>query len=437
MKFFNLLKKEVRELLNAQTIIGMIGSLILLIAMGQFMSGAMENAIKEPEALSICDMDKTEFTAKVLGSLKTSGYNVKEVEISGGNIADIMHSQDLEGLVIIPEGFTKSVLEDRKTASLQCVSVMKSTSMLGSIGNAKASDMASNVAKTSKDIMLAEIYKITGDEMAQMENPVSFDEITVVGDKSAKISAEALLSFSSSQGMIVPMVIFVLALYASQMIITAISTEKIDKTLETLMTAPVSRLSVLGAKMLAATIVALLNAVVYMVGFGGMMNGMTGGMMDEVTSMAGDAASSSAALAQLGLILSPSNYLFLGLQMFITLLIALAISLCLGAMVNDAKSTQTVILPMMFAIMAPFMITMFVNINELSTLPRIIMYLIPFTHTYLAIDNLIFGNTALYWGGLVYQIIFFAVCMFLAVKLFTSDKLFTASLSFGKKKKQM
>ena len=70
-------------------------------------------------------------------------------------------------------------------------------------------------------------------------------------------------------------------MFASQMIISAISTEKIDKTLETLLSAPVSRIAVLSSKMLAATIISALYAAIYMLGFSNMMSGMGGDMMSS------------------------------------------------------------------------------------------------------------------------------------------------------------
>ena len=50
-------------------------------------------------------------------------------------------------------------------------------------------------------------------------------------------------------------------------------------------------------------------------------------------------------------------------------------------------------------------------------------------------NNIMFGNTELYWAGLGYQFILFLVCMAFALKIFTSDKIFTISLNFGQKKK--
>ena len=235
--------------------------------------------------------------------------------------------------------------------------------------------------------------------------------------------------------MILPIIIMVLILMTSQSLIASISNEKIDKTLETLLSAPVSRGSVITAKMLAAAIVALINAGVMMFGFSAYSKGMTGAITSDlgVSDEVGKVLSAGDAMKQLGLNLGVTDYLIVGVQLFITIMICLAISIILGALVNDSKSAQTMLLPIMMMVMIPWFVTMFTDVNSLPTVPKLIVYAIPFTHTFTAIPNLMFGNTTELWIGLVYQIIVFAVVMFFALKLFKSDKILTMSLNFGQK----
>ena len=238
--------------------------------------------------------------------------------------------------------------------------------------------------------------------------------------------------------MIAPFVIFFLLLMASQMIMTAISTEKIDKTLETLLSAPVSRLSVLTAKMIAALIVALINAAVMMIGFVFYISGMTGGMTDEISSSMTTSASMGTsvdigqAMSDLGMMLSVSDYVVFGLQLFFTVAIGLSIALMLGAMATDVKSVQSLVMPIMILVMVPFFVTMFADISTMSVPFKVLLYAIPL-HSFTALTNMMNGNNTAVLGGLAYQIVFFIVCMFLAVRMFTTDKLFTVSLNLGKK----
>ena len=203
--------------------------------------------------------------------------------------------------------------------------------------------------------------------------------------------------------------------------------------------APVSRMTVLSAKMVAAVISALLNALFMMIGFVFYMLGMAGSAAGEVAdavsstgtaeAVNGASVSIGQAMAELGIALSPVDYVLFALQLFLTLAIGLAISLILGAMATDVKSVQTLTMPIMIAVMIPFFVSMFANISEMSPVFKIVIYAIPFTHTYTALTNLMNGDMIIFWAGLAYQVVFFAVCMFLAVKMFTTDKLFTMSFS--------
>ena len=164
---------------------------------------------------------------------------------------------------------------------------------------------------------------------------------------------------------------------------------------------------------------------------------MTGAVSEEVSnniqSAASSMISSSDAMKQLGLTLGAGDYLLIGLQLFLTIMICLAISIILGALVNDSKSAQTMLLPIMMMVMIPWLVTLFTDVNSLPTAAKLIIWAIPFTHTFTAMPNLMFGNHAAFWGGLAYQIVFFAIVMFFALKLFKSDKILTISLNLGQK----
>lgn len=210
------------------------------------------------------------------------------------------------------------------------------------------------------------------------------------------------------------------------MLLNAISTEKLDKTLETLLSAPISRMSVLSAKMLAAAIVAAIMAIAFMFG----MNNMT-----SVYSTGGDVSQYSNVLNDLGLTLSVGGYALVGLQMFMSVLIGLSLSLVLGALAKDIKSAQALVMPILFTAMIPYLLSMVLDIKTLSPVFKYIVYAIPFTHTFMSSENIMFGNMSLYWGGLIYQVIILAISMTIAVRIFTSDKIFTISFSFGERRK--
>lgn len=431
MKFFNLLKKELAELITAQTIIGLIVTMALFMFLGNVMNKTMEEAVKKEYSISLIDRDNTELTKNLINSLKSADAEISEYDIEGDNYSEILKTTEKEAVIIIPEGFTEKI-ENGEAPEIISIAGMESAAMMSNLTNNNSG--AVSLIKNCLSMMLADKAGLDAEDIELINSPLNVSEHTVVSDKSANASADSIMSSLMNQNMILPIIVFVLIIMTSQMLMSAISNEKIDKTLETLLSAPVSRTSILGAKMLAAAIVALLNAAFYTIGFSSFMSGTTGTVTEELTSsISGQYISVDEALNQLGLSLGAGDYILVGLQLFLTIMICLSISLMLGALVNDTKQAQTMVMPLMFMAMIPYIISMFSDINTLPIIIRILVYAIPFTHTFSAMSNLMFGHMGIFFSGLVYQAIAFAVCMFFALKLFKSDKILTSSLNLGQK----
>lgn len=434
MKFINLLKKELSELVNRQMIIGLAVTMAILMLVGNIMKSTISDAVSETYAVSLCDRDDTEFTQSLIASLKSSGAEVRLYKSEGDNYSAILKENDINSLIIIPEGFTDTLLNDGLAPELISVSAMDSASAMANISNDNSG--ALSLIQSCLTNSIAMQSGINEEQLALMDSPVSVSEETVVADRSAPISMNTIMNKVMMQNMILPIVVFVLIMMTSQMLISAISNEKIDKTLETLLSAPVSRTAVIGAKMLAAAVVALINAAVYMIGFSAFVSGATDSVTEEISSsVISEFVSVESALAQLGLTLSPIDYLLIGIQLFLTIMICLSVSLILGAMANDTKSSQSMVMPILMLAMVPYLISMMTDINSLPVIFKVIVYAIPFTHTFSAMPNLMFGNNLIFFGGLAYQAIVFVICMFFALRLFKSDKIFTISLNFGQKAK--
>lgn len=432
MKLGNLLKKELKELLTPQAIFSMIFTCGLFIVMGQFMGGAMEEAFNN-SSVNIAVKDSSEFTAKMIEALPDYGADPTVVTLESDDYTKEMERLDIKTLVIIPEGFGDSIVNGSDPAQVDCLAVVTGGGLASSMQNISASSLTSSISEYVSDYIESEKLGLTENDTDLLADPVVEVEYSVANGKTIQVSAEMLIGVMMSQSMLAPFAIFFLIMMASQMIMTAISTEKIDKTLETLMSAPVSRLTVLTAKMISAVIVALLNAGSMIIGFSFYMSSMMGNAAAELEAGAAvnteGITSGAEAMASLGLSLGAGDIVLFGIDLFLTLAIGLSISLILGAMATDTKSVQTLVMPVMMATMVPFFVTMFTDVNAMSPALKAVMYIIPFTHTYTAMNNLMFGQTALVIGGLIYQIVFFAVCMYLAVKMFTSDLLFTMNFS--------
>lgn len=442
MKFINLLKKELTELINFQMLAGLVATVVIFMVLGGFMKTTINEAVDESEnvTINICDRDQTEFTEEIIKNMKNGNQGadsnvsakVNIIECEGDNYSDILEINDISSLVIIPEGFTDT-LGNKEQPELIRVSRMTSAATMSNIDS--GSDSAVNFIQSCISSAIAAETGMNENQYKLMERPVILTENTVIDDKEARIAPDSIMSKIMMQNMVLPLIVFVLIMFTSQMLMTSISNEKIDKTLETLLSAPVSRLSVVGAKMLAAAVVALINAAVYMLAFSTFVSGATNEVTETVAQAAGTSLTVEQAMEQLGLNLGITDYLLVGVQLFCTIMICLSVSLILGALVNDAKNVQNMLMPIMMCAMLPFIISVLADINSLPFVLRIIIYAIPFTHTFTAVPNLMFGNTALFIGGLVYQIVICILFIFLALRLFMSDKMLTVSINFGQKSK--
>ncbi len=425
MKFRTLFIKELREMLNTQTILAMVVAVVVMGFAGRTMSRAVEESAETMMDINICDNDNTEFTQNMIkfmtNNLAQLGGEVNVIEINSDDYAEELKKADVKNVVLIPEGFTESV-EQNKSAQVQYIQQLNSLATFSNL-NAGSQVAVEYLSAAVKEVVYSTKVaggKLTNQEVAFLNDPITLDETTIVAGKSENISSSIVLSLCSAQSNIVPIMLFVLVMMSSNMILNAVSTEKIDKTLETLLSAPVSRLSVIAAKMLAAAVIAAMQASVYMLGARNMMSGV----MDNVSADSGY----SEILKNLGLTMSAGQYVLVGLQMFLTILIALSVALILGVLAKDAKSAQTLTLPVMMCTMIPYMLSMFVDIKSLSPAARYIVYAIPFTHSFMAMENAMFGNMDIYVGGLIYQALFLAVCMFAALRIFMSDRIFTMTI---------
>lgn len=434
MKFINLLKKELSELITVQMLLGLVVTLGIFMALGSVMDTTIDEAVEKTSnyTIRLIDRDDTKFTQDMIKSVEKDGNKVRIFTDSGDDYADILNSNDIDDIVIIPEGFTDNINSSKKP-ELITAAKMTSAATISNInaGSATAVELIQKYISSK----LAETGGLSEKQYELVKEPLTLKENTVVADNSAEIASSSIMSRIAIQNMMLPIIVFVLIILTSQMLMSAVANEKTDKTLETLLSAPVSRGAVIGAKMLAAAVIALINAAVYMVGFKVCMGDATSKISSTAGELISGQVSVDEAMRQLGMSLGGMDYFLVGLQLFFTIMICLSVSLVLGALVSDAKNTQSMIMPIMLLAMIPYIISVMTDINALPTVIRYIVYAIPFTHTFTAIPNLMFGRTGLFFAGLIYQIIVFIICIFFALRLFMSDKLFTISLSFGQKSK--
>jgi len=426
-RFANLLKKEIKELVNKQLIISLAFTVIIFNFIGQVSKKEVRKAIGV-QTISALDEDDSAASQALVKGLESARFKI--LDQSGKTKEEAVEAAkagESKLLLVIPKGFGDS-LTDLKPSEIETYSFMRSFSLIGARGQVVVQSVISALNDALSNNFLKE--KLPGMDPASLKKPIKSKDFVVVRDRMAEGSANMVAGLISQQSLLIPIVLFMIVMYSSNMIISAMAMEKQNKTLETLLTVPIKRTSIITAKMLAAGLIGLISAGVYMFG----MQSFLGGIGEEAAKAGAQAGGGAALMQKLGLTFDTTGYVILGLSIFLAILVALAMAMILGVLAEDLRSAQYMIMPLMFMVMIPYFISIFADINAVSLPLKIFILAIPFSHPFLVSQNIYLGNWGMIAGGMAYMVVIFAVLVVFAARVFSTDKILTMKLRFGKKK---
>ncbi|OQA52310.1 MAG: ABC-2 family transporter protein [candidate division WS2 bacterium ADurb.Bin280] len=425
-KFFLLLKKEIKEMLSPQLWIPFVAVMVVFFIVGNVASKQMQQQSKEKEKILVADLDNSLLSKNSIDAIATVADVVNAKSSGGVHLLNEMNEQKINSALIISRGYERDLLSGKK-AQIQTYALFNNFSVLAGKKLAIADASTAIINEYVSSIMIN--IATSSNKSDNLKRPIEVKTFVGSNDKIVQGNSTDLLSYILSQTTIVPVVLFVIIIMASQMIASAVATEKENKTLETLLSLPISRKTIVTSKMLSAGLVSLLMAGIYMLAFKNMNSGVSGAMSgisvgENISELA----------SELGLKITTIGYLELGAILFLAILLALSIAMILGAFAEDAKSAQGVVAPLMILVMIPYFITLFMDINSLSEPIRYVIYAIPFSHIFLAMPNILLANHNAILAGGLYMLILFVVFVYLGAKIFSSDLILTMKLNFSKNK---
>lgn len=381
-----------------------------------------------PKPIEILDQDNSA-TSKAMIVLIQKANFAPSVSQSGASeqIVEKAKTNNEKIAIVIPSGFETGI-NNLQPQKIQVYSIMKNFSLSSHESSDTLTALLATINNGLSNQLLAKSLKNI--DPATIKHPVLEDDFVIVGNKQANISPAIVTGFITSQTAIIPIILFLVIILASQLIAVSVATEKENKTLETLLSSPVSRRSIVASKLTAAGLVALLTAGVYVFGMRYFMSGIT----SVTPGLATANQTTQTAITQLGLTFSLSDYFMLGLSLFFGILAALSIAIILGSFAEDSKSAPAITTPLMVLIVIPYILSMVTDFSSLSPGLQVLIWLIPFSHPFAAAPNLLLGQYAQVWYGIFYEAFFFVVFVFIAAKIFASDRIFTMKISFRKKK---
>jgi ABC-2 type transport system permease protein len=418
-RFWVILKKELKEMLTWVTLIPIILVTVVYGLLGRVINSEQKKQ-SAPQPVAVVDYDKTATSKALTGIL--SGVNLKVTTYTDGEVDEIVRKVVAEkgsAVLVIPQGFEAGIAA-QKPQKVQTYTIMRSFSLLGMTSSIKL-----DAALNAMNQYVGDQYIKAGApglDPAIVRNAITAQSFVTVGGRSAEGNPQEIVGVVMQQTMIIPIVLTLVIIMAAQMIAASIAGEKENKTLETLLSTPVGRGSLVTAKMMASGIVALISAAAYMVGMKSYMGSLLGGS-------GGTSSASGQAIQQLGLVLDLRGYLLLGLSVFAGIMVALAIAVILGAFAENLSSVQVLITPLMMMVLLPYLITMFVDLNSTSPILKWFIYAIPFAHPFLAAQYIFARNFTAVIGGIVYQGALFFVFATIAARIFSTDRILTMKLN--------
>ncbi|MFN3804626.1 MAG: ABC transporter permease [Pyrobaculum sp.] len=350
------------------------------------MSILLLNCDKGPPAQDLASFLKTQAAVREGGCMAVE----KAIRESGG--------ERYTAVMYIPEDFSAKI----QNGSQAVVKVYLLLGEINPVELSKAYALNSMMSKFNNLLSAQFIQKLGGNPDVVL-NPVESLQLAVYRDKVVEIGDLATLSVIS----ITPVAILIVFVFSLQIGATSLALEKQERTLETLLTLPVGRVTILVSKLVGSTLVALIGASTAILGFVYLIS----------------AVFSLKALDMLG---APPLYVslpLLSLTVFLTMILGFTLSMLVAIFTEDVRTAQSLVglLAIPFALAAVMSIIM-------SASPAN-----PLVYIFLAPKAALLGQWAEYLVGLGYLLAFTLLLLLLVAKLFGSERLLAMRLSFRKR----
>ncbi len=419
--FWILARKEIMNLIRDKKLLFglIIVPLILYPAMGKMMQVGIEKAQGETH-VAIVSFDDGKYGMALIKALNVTP-NVTVTLIKAGSIQEALQrasEQKQNVLVVIPRNFSASI-EANEKAEVEVYGIFNA------IGSGIRESVSEGRIKAVVNILSQELAKIKIEGAGfknpdAVLNPVGAVSRSVIKGRIVNVPPSVVSSVLASQSYSLPLIVFLMVTITAQMAAGAVAAEKENKTLETLLTLPVKRTTIVASKISGTAVMGLIAALAYMIGLKSYM-----GTFQSNTGVS---------LSELGLGITPLGMLLFSLVVFLTIVFALSLAMVLAVFAEDVQSANTVVSSVILPLAFPAFLLMFVDLSQLPAAARYALLAIPFTHPVAAYRYALTGAYGPLALSIAYLTAAAGLTLYLAAWIFSSEKVLTARISWGKKK---
>ncbi|WP_456367272.1 ABC transporter permease [Thermococcus sp.] len=420
--FWVLAMKEIKNLLRDKKLVFglIIVPLVIYPALGKTMQMGIEKA-QGTTHVAIVNLDSGRY-GEVLVKALQSTPNVSVVVLNATTLEEAIREASLKKqnvLVVIPANFSESI-ESGNPATVEVFGIFwKITSGIKeSVSEARINTV---ISVLSEEIARIKVAKLGAKNPDAVLHPVRAVSMSVVKGRIINVPPAVVSSVLASQAYGLPLIVFLMVTITAQMAAGAIASEKENKTLETLLTLPVRRTTIVASKISGTALMGLIASLAYMIGLKSYMGSM--GLQTGVSP------------ETLGLEMTPTGMFLFALVIFLTIVFSLSLAMVLAVFAEDVQSANTVVSSVILPLAFPAFVLMFTDLEELPAMAKYGLLADPFTHPIVAYRYALGAEYGqLMWSALYLGIIAGAT-LYLTARIFSSEKLLTAKISWGKRKR--
>jgi ABC-2 type transport system permease protein len=421
-----LIVKEVKELVRDPKIL--VGVVLMPIIIFPIMGAAIQVSQESVEraimgaSFAVYTDDEGFVTDALLSYLYT---NNTVVPIEADSLEDALvafKATDSSALIYIPNGYHTNITLGQNGV-LRVYANLRNLNMAETQSTNVVSSLISIYNYYFSISRIRSLLEQTGGvgTPEAIRSPIVIHYASILKGNVLDIPPSAIFNLVMGQSIMLPIMVMMMVIFAIQMAATSIALEKEQKTLETLMTLPVSRFTILAGKLSGSVVIALAGSVSYLVGFGFYINSAFSFVPGATTMNIDD----------VGIGITPLGMALVGVVIFVTLVSALAMALSVAVFADNVRSAQSFTGALVTPIMIPAIVLMFSDIEMLPQSFQWIMLAIPYTHTIIATKAAFLANYTVVVRSILFIGVWTVVVLYAAARIFSTERIITARFTFG------
>jgi len=369
----------------------------------------VEQAVRESGSVSVIDMDGDVYSRDFIDYLRSIGVYVVNVDPSYiNNISRVFELTNTKILYVIPKGFSSNISRNIQTKIVTYISFSALT-----IGESGLIESASRLVEGYSKKILQSIATERNLSYNFISRPIDIESYGFIG--SQRVSNPSMfMGVITISTIFIPLIVLMLVLMASQIVVTSMAIEKEERMFETLLTLPISRMSIVWAKIFVSLVIGL----IYMLLYGILLFSYIFGVINIGLEQQQQIPTPT---------LPPTLYPSIALNISGAAILILAIAILLGSLAQDVRTAQALLGNVIGPLVILIYIPMFIDIASSPT-SRLVVSLIPIANTVFLPKLVLLGdNTSLIAASI--SNIFYGLAVFLVIRrIVNSETIFTLKI---------